>query len=178
MSDNIYNPHGKEIRFMDSNYKELFRIPDGGYITITRADGEQLIRQCKFHGECHVDIGMNLYHIDEFAERMAQNGSKYAPCPEPEIVHGYMITDRMPVKSKMFVMAYHPSAAQKYVTWQGYIAPDGSIDKSRGYDWGHYWNDRSSASTDYFRRADSERTGIPYDHTQAYKNKSDRDNAR
>ena len=28
---NEYNPDGKEIRFIDSHYKDLFRIPDGGW---------------------------------------------------------------------------------------------------------------------------------------------------
>ena len=31
---NEYNPDGKEIRFIDSHYKDLFRIPDGGCIQI------------------------------------------------------------------------------------------------------------------------------------------------
>ena len=28
---NEHNPDGKEIRFIDSHYKDLFRIPDGGW---------------------------------------------------------------------------------------------------------------------------------------------------
>jgi hypothetical protein len=131
MSNNIYNPEGKNIRFIDSGYKTLFTIPDGGYITITLDNGEQLIRKCRYHGEYHVDVGNSLYHICEFAEKKEQNGSKYEPCPEPEIIHGYVITDRMPVGDKVFVLAHDPEAVQKYVTWQGYT------DKSRGYDWGY-----------------------------------------
>lgn len=36
----------KEIRFIDSHYNELFRIPDGGQIMITTPDGgkyEQIV---------------------------------------------------------------------------------------------------------------------------------------
>ena len=38
----------REIRFIDSNYRELFRIADGGKINITLNDGEKLTRQCKY----------------------------------------------------------------------------------------------------------------------------------
>jgi hypothetical protein len=78
----------------------------------------------------------------------------------------------MPVGDKVFVMAHNPDAVQKYVTWQGYQ------DKGRGYDWGHYWSNRSDAWTDCFRRADSERTGRPYDHTKFIKQRQDREEAR
>ena len=162
----------KEIRFIDSSYNELFTIPDGGYITINRTDGEQLTRKCKYNDECHLDIGTGVYHICQFAEIMEGNGSTYAPCPEPESVHGYVITDRMPVGDKVFVLAHNPNAVQKYVTWQGYP------DKKSGYDWGHYWSKHSDAWTDYQRRANSERTGIPYDHTKAYKQSKSHDDAR
>ena len=171
MNENIYNPHGKKIIFINSNYKELFRIPDGGYITITHSNGEQLIRKCKFHDECHVDIGSNVYHICEFAERMERNGSAYEPCLEPEVVNGYMITHRMPVNNKVFVLANNPNAVQPWVTWQG-------RNDRAGYDWGHYWPERSQAWSDYFRRADSERTEEPYDHTNHYKQPKKRNEAR
>ena len=32
---NEYNPDGKDIRFIDSHYKDLFRIPDGGCVRFT-----------------------------------------------------------------------------------------------------------------------------------------------
>ena len=34
----------KEIRFITPNYDELFRIPDGGSIVVTRPEGEEYIR--------------------------------------------------------------------------------------------------------------------------------------
>ena len=172
MSDNIYNPDNKPIRFIDSSYKTLFTIPDGGYINITLDNGEVLTRRCRYHGECHVDVGTEAFHICEFAEKMERAGNKYEPCPEPETVQGYVITDRMPVGDKVFVLAHNPDAVQKFVTWQGHA------DKSRGYDAGHYWSNRSDAWTDCFRRANSERTGIPYDHTKFIKQRQERDDAR
>jgi hypothetical protein len=78
----------------------------------------------------------------------------------------------MPVGDKVYVMAHNPDAVQKYVTWQGYE------DKSRGYDWGHYWSSRSDAWTDCFRRAESERTGVPYDHTELIRQRQGRSDAR
>ena len=67
------------IRFIDPNYKELFRIPDGGKIVVTTAWGEKLERPCRFIDECHTEIGNDLFHICEFAERMQKNGASYEP---------------------------------------------------------------------------------------------------
>lgn len=70
------------IRFIDSNYHELFKIPDGGKIFVIYDTGEVNTRTCRFIDEYHTEIGTNLYHICEFAERMEQNGSIYVPEPE------------------------------------------------------------------------------------------------
>ena len=61
------------IRFIDSHYKELFRIPDGGQIRIIYPDGETLTKGCRYIDNYHVEVGTgscNLFHICEFAERM------------------------------------------------------------------------------------------------------------
>lgn len=44
---NEYNPEGKDIRFIDSHYHDLFRIPDGGCIQIHYPD-ETVVKPCKF----------------------------------------------------------------------------------------------------------------------------------
>jgi hypothetical protein len=67
------------IRFIDSRYKELFRIPDGGKIVVTTAWGEKMERSCRYIDETHTEIGNDLYHICEFAERMEKNGASYEP---------------------------------------------------------------------------------------------------
>ena len=67
------------IRFIDPNYKELFRIPDGGRIIVTNAWGEKREYSCRFIDECHTEVGNNIFHICEFAERMQQNGATYEP---------------------------------------------------------------------------------------------------
>lgn len=70
------------IRFIDSHYKELFRIPYGGKIIVTTAWKEKAEYPCRFIDEYHTEIGNNLYHICEFAERMERNGATYEPKPQ------------------------------------------------------------------------------------------------
>ena len=85
---NEYNPQGKDIRFIDSHYKDLFRLPDGGSIRITYADGESAVRKCTYIDEYHTQIGSSVFHICQFAELMERNGSTYQP--EPESVRGML----------------------------------------------------------------------------------------
>lgn len=84
------------IRFIDPHYKELFRIPDGDKIRITLNDGEQLDRECRYIDEYHLEVGDNLYHICEFAERMEQNGNTVIPLRSslPEQCYVYVQTER------------------------------------------------------------------------------------
>ena len=80
---NEYNPDGKDIRFIDSHYKDLFRIPDGGCIQIDYPN-EIVVKSCKFIDEYHTQIGNNVFHICQFAEIMERNGASYMA--EPEIM--------------------------------------------------------------------------------------------
>ena len=166
--ENKYNPNGKDIRFINSNYEDLFKIPDRGYITITLDNGEQSIYKCVFIDEYHTTIGNNTFHICEFAEKMEKIACKYEPCPTPEKIAGYMITNRTPVNNKEVVMAHNPRAASPWVTWVRHLDfPD--------YETGHYWDKQSKARTDYMLRAEAERTGKVYDHTTLYNGKSNRE---
>lgn len=72
------------IRFIDPQYNEIFRIPDGGQIRITRSDGSELERSCRYIDDTHVEIGSpwertELYHICQFAEIMERNGCTVQP---------------------------------------------------------------------------------------------------
>jgi len=69
----------KYIRFINSDYKTLFYLPDGGRIRITYPDREPIDRVCRFIDEYHTAVGNYHYHICEFAERMEQIGAKYEP---------------------------------------------------------------------------------------------------
>lgn len=55
---NEHNPDGKEIRFIDSHYKDLFHIPDGSCVQIHYPD-ETVVKPCTFIDEYHTQIGYN-----------------------------------------------------------------------------------------------------------------------
>ena len=67
------------IQFITPEYREKFRIPDGDKIQILCSDGEKLLRACRYIDDYHVEVGRNLYHICEFAERMEQAGNTVVP---------------------------------------------------------------------------------------------------
>lgn len=74
----------KTIRFIDSHYHTLFTIPDGASIEIQFPDGERRERVCRYIDEYHTQVGMNVFHICEFAEIMERNGNSYSPVEERE----------------------------------------------------------------------------------------------
>ena len=79
---NERNPKGLDIRFIDSHYKDLFRLPDGGFIKMQYSNGEESTKKCTFIDEYHTQVGFNVFHICQFAEVMERNGTKYQPEPE------------------------------------------------------------------------------------------------
>lgn len=78
------------IRFVDSHYNNLFKVPDGGKVRVTFRDGEVREETCRYIDEYHLEFGngsCNLLHICELAEKMENNGSKVEPIdvmPQPE----------------------------------------------------------------------------------------------
>ena len=124
MNENRFNPEGKEIRFIDPHYKELFRIPDGGRITVTRPMGEmypnfqeQWVGTCKYLDDYHTEINGECYHICQFAEIQERLGATYVPEPEPEMVGNYRVTRRTFVGNKIFKFGVNKAAAQPYGTY-------------------------------------------------------------
>ncbi|MDO4541031.1 MAG: YodL domain-containing protein [Syntrophomonadaceae bacterium] len=78
------DPEKQVIRFIDSRYNDLFTIPNGGNIILTRFDGSEAILPCTYIDDCHAKIGREVYHICEFAEIMEKNGGIYRPeHPQP-----------------------------------------------------------------------------------------------
>ena len=73
----------QEIRFIDSRYNDLFWLPNGGFIQVDYPD-ETVIKQCVFVNPYHTQIGYNVFHICEYAERMERIGATYQA--EPEIM--------------------------------------------------------------------------------------------
>ena len=68
----------KEIRFIDSRYQELFRIPDGGSIRISYPD-RQVSSVCEYLDDYHTRIGGTVYHIRQFAEQVERSGAICQP---------------------------------------------------------------------------------------------------
>lgn len=82
----------KGIRFITPEYKEKFRISDGDKIRITFSDGEVKDRVCRYIDDSHVEVGDDLYHICEFAERMEQCGATFIPLRSdlPEVCYSIL----------------------------------------------------------------------------------------
>ena len=72
-------PEPKLIRFIDSNYTNLFFLPDGANIRLTYTNGERRILPCKYMDEYHLKAGKEVFHICQFAEIMERNGATCAP---------------------------------------------------------------------------------------------------
>ena len=72
----------KGIRFIDSHYKEKFRIADGDKITIRYSNGKTADKICRYVDDYHLEVGSNLYHICEFAEICESNGHTVTPAVE------------------------------------------------------------------------------------------------
>ena len=85
----------KQIRFINSHYKEQFRIPDGDYIRITYPDGTHKDRTCRYIDDYHLKVDNNFYHICEFAEIMESNGNIVIPLRSslPEQCYIYVPTE-------------------------------------------------------------------------------------
>ena len=73
--------HDHSIRFITSDYNELFRIPDGGKVQIDYA-GRHFVSPCVYIDDYHTRIAGRVYHICEFAEMMERGGGTVSPEPE------------------------------------------------------------------------------------------------
>lgn len=84
----------KEIRFINSNYDLLFKIPDGEYVEIKFKDGRIKAYQCRFLDPYHFcTADGRSWHICEFAETMERIGAKYYESPEKHEVWSDMDLD-------------------------------------------------------------------------------------
>ena len=67
------------IRFITPDYNEKFRIDDGDSIRMMHEGQAARDYVCRYIDDYHVEIGDNLYHICEFAERMKMTGATVIP---------------------------------------------------------------------------------------------------
>lgn len=86
----------KGIRFINPDYKELFRIPDGDKVRITQSDGTHIDRTCRYIDECHLEVGNSLYHICQLAELTERYGNTIIPLRSslPEQCYVYLPTSQ------------------------------------------------------------------------------------
>lgn len=70
-----------DVRLIDSNYKDLYRVPNGGVIQMDYSDGSSYTARVEHLDEYHFDLGglYNTFHICQFAEIMERNGTSYYP---------------------------------------------------------------------------------------------------
>lgn len=74
----------RSIRFIDVDYKELFRIPDGGMIQMILDNGDVNYATCRYLDDYHTEIDGKCFHICEFAERMKKCGIICIPAENNE----------------------------------------------------------------------------------------------
>lgn len=67
------------IRFIDSHYRDLFRLDDGESVRLKFPNGTSDVRACRYIDPTHVQVGSELFHICEFAERMESSKIKAEP---------------------------------------------------------------------------------------------------
>lgn len=67
------------IRFINPDYKELFRIDDGDKIRITYSDGEKADKICRYVDDYHFEANSDIFHICEFAERLEKTEAYVIP---------------------------------------------------------------------------------------------------
>ena len=70
-----------DVRFIDPQYNELFRVPDGSVVQMTYPDGHQRSEVVEYLDDYHMKIGSSVQHICEFAERMARSRAIVEPEP-------------------------------------------------------------------------------------------------
>lgn len=117
---------GQGIRFINSSYTELFRIPDGGKIVIFSPWREREELVCRYIDEYHMEVGNNLYHICEFAERMERSSSVYEPVKASRILE--LHTQSGAVEQVFLTVSAYPNNTM-YV---GLMADDGGTSKLYG----------------------------------------------
>ena len=66
------------IRFINSNYDTLFRIPDGGIVEVRFPD-RAFSAKCEYLDDYHTMVGDTVFHICEFAEMVERQGGFVRP---------------------------------------------------------------------------------------------------
>lgn len=74
---------GVTLRYFDNGVLREFTIPNGGKIIMHDPyESEDRERRCFYAGPCHIQVGFEIYHVDEFAERCDTAGLTIRPAPD------------------------------------------------------------------------------------------------
>ena len=76
----------KGISFIDTEFNEKFRIKDGEKIRITDSNGKTEEHSCRYIDDYHVEIGFDVFHTRDFAQKLKDSGSKCEPVNPSEYV--------------------------------------------------------------------------------------------
>ena len=72
------------IRFINSSYDTLFRIPDGGVVEVQFPD-RVFSARCEYLDDYHMKVGDTVFHICEFAELLEKQNGVVRPEPETDL---------------------------------------------------------------------------------------------
>ncbi len=132
----------KEIRFIDSHYNELFRIPDGSEITIQYPDGHKENRVCKYIDDYHFYLNNLCFHICQFAELMEQNNQTYSPANTEKYKLEHITQDE-------FEFMFAPKDKNTERGCVGYVRADFGTGKEFYTSW---FGETEALKTDEFRQ--------------------------
>ena len=78
LDTHLYNA-GRGVRFVDSGYRELFRVPDGEPVRIVYAGGQIGEYVVRYVDDYHVELNGDCFHIHELAGILERGGSRAEP---------------------------------------------------------------------------------------------------
>ena len=72
--------NSRNIRFIDSSYKDKFKIPDGGVVEVEYPD-RKFSARCEYMDDYHLRLGFDVLHICQLAEMLERGGGICRPEP-------------------------------------------------------------------------------------------------
>lgn len=73
-------PEKHSIRFINSRYDDLFKIPDGGMVEVQYPDRKFSVR-CEYMDDYHLRLGYEVLHICQLAEMLERSNGTCRPEP-------------------------------------------------------------------------------------------------
>jgi len=144
----------RQIRFIDTCGNTLFLLPDGGSVILTYANGEQVIKTCRYANKDIAEFDGYERYLHEFAEECQRTGATVAPEAAPEYYQNYRIIRKMPVPGNIIALGRDLNHFWRYVTLERSQVRD-------GYDYPNYHTEGWKANEDFDRRVLEWQRGKP-----------------